>query len=627
MKKILIAFCFLLFTASSFSQQYNEGYKCYPKHWWKGMKTNNIQLMIYGDAIANADGFTINHPGITLKKATKLESNNYYFLDITIAPNVKPGIVKLVPKNFRATPYVQFEIKEREKGNGVTRIKGVSSEDFIYLIMPDRFCNGDMSNDYFSDMRDVEHDRNNPFDRHGGDLQGVESKLDYLKDLGVTAIWMTPVSENDMTRTQEAGTTRSTYHGYAITNHYEVDKRFGGNAAYKKLADEAHKKGLKIIQDAVYNHAGNDHFLVKDLPAKDWLNQWPAYQNTTYRDLPILDPYASIIDRKIALDGWFTPFMVDWNQRNPFVEKYLTQYMIWNTEEFGVDGWRVDTYFYSEPSFLNKLNDALFKEYPHLGYFGETLVGQTTVASYFAKNNYNNVPFKSNCPGITDFPLTLAMLDAFRQPQGWSDGIYKVYQTLAQDFLYQNPMGNCIFLGNHDMDRVYANMGEDMNKMKSIHTLLLTMRGIPQMYYGDEILMNKFKDPTDAEVRKDFPGGWPADGIDKFAATGRTKQENEFFDFLKKFANYRKSSTALKTGKLMQYLPQDGLYVYFRFDAAQTVMVVINSNKDEKNVEVKRFAERIAGFKKWKDVMLNSTGVVEDFKIGGMQSKVLELQK
>ena len=625
MKKILFAYCLFFISNCCFSQS-NNFYKCYPANWWAGMKMNSIQLILHGDAIKNATNFSINYPGVTIKKITKLESNNYAFIDIAIAANTKPGIVKIIPKNFKGVDFIPFEIKQREKGSGISRNQGVTSEDLVYLLMPDRFSNGEPANDFFTDMKDAGHDRNNPFDRHGGDLQGVTNHLDYLKDLGVTAVWMTPVVENDMARTVEGGTTRSTYHGYAFTNQYQIDKRFGGNEAYKKMVDESHKKGIKVIQDAVYNHFGNDHFLVKDLPAKDFLNQWPSYQNTSYKDQPLADPYASGIDKKIAADGWFTPFMVDVNQRNPYVQKFLIQYAIWATQEFGIDGWRVDTYFYSDAIFLNTVNDALTVEFPKITVFGEAWVQSVANSAYFCQNNIN-VPFKHNLQGVTDFPFLFAAIDACKQPFGWNDGVNKLYQTLAQDYLYKNPMRNCIFFGNHDLDRIFSVLGEDIDKMKMAHALLLTQRGIPQLYYGDEILMKNFKDPSDAEVRKDFPGGWLGDAVNKFDATGRTEPENDFFNYLKTLANYRKNSSALKTGKLMQFTPQDGVYVYFRYNASQTVIVVINTAKEEKKISLERFAERTNGFSKCKDVITKVVADLKEFTLGASQTKIIELIK
>lgn len=622
--KILIA-AFLFITIQPYAQ-FNESYKCYPSNWWAGMKLNKIQLMLYGDAIRNADDFLISYPGIKVNKITKLQSENYAFVDITIAPNTKPGIVKIIPKNFGATEYILFEIKSRRKNPGKDYAQGVTSKDFIYLAMPDRFSNGNESNDKFADMNYKESDRTNPFSRHGGDLKGIENHLDYFNELGVTALWLTPVVENDMHLTDEGGTKRSTYHGYAFTDHYTIDKRLGGNEAYKSLINAAHKNGIKVIQDAVYNHLGNDHFLAKDLPAKDFLNEWPVYQNTSYKDQPLADPYAAESDKKITADGWFTPFLADLNQRNPFVEKYLIQNAIWATEEFGIDGWRVDTYFYSDEVFLNKINDALIKEFPALTIFGEAWVQSVANSAYFCQNNLN-VPFKHNLQGVTDFPFLYAAIDACKQPFGWNEGVNKVYQTLAQDYLYKDPMRNCIFLGNHDLDRIFSVLGEDVNKMKMAHTLLLTQRGIPQIYYGDEILMKNYKDPTDAEVRKDFPGGWNGDAVNKFSASGRSVVENDFFNYLKTLAQFRKNASALKSGKLMQFLPQDGVYVYFRYNNKQTVMIIVNTANEEKKVSLKRFAERTTGFKKYTDVISKAGGELSEISIGASQTKVLELLK
>ncbi len=513
---------------------YAQDIRINPTHWWTGMKSPNLQLLVHAQNISIAhSSVTINYPGVTLKKINKVSNPNYLFLDLLISSSTKPGkfTIKISNPDPAASYNLSYELQARNSGDGQSRVLGVNSSDLIYLLMPDRFSNGDPSNDFFLDMRDAGHDRNNPFDRHGGDLQGVTNHLDYLKDLGVTAVWMTPVVENDMARTAEGGTSRSTYHGYAFTDHYKIDRRLGGDDAYKQLIDAAHGKGLKVIQDAVYNHVGIDHWFIKDLPMSDWLNQWPDYTNTSYKDQTLVDPYASTIDRKITTDGWFTRFLPDLNQRNPYVANFLIQYSIWATEEYGIDGWRVDTYFYNDPSFLNRINLALTKEFPRLSIFGETSVNTVPEAAYFSENNLN-VPFKHNLQGITDFPMTYAMLDAMNQPFGWNEGVNRVYVTLEQDLLYKNPMRNCIFLDNHDMDRFYSVVGEDLARYKMGIALLLTQRGIPEIYYGTEILMKNFRNPTDAEVRKDFPGGWTGDPVNKFDASGRTAQENEAFQYM-----------------------------------------------------------------------------------------------
>ena len=594
--------------------------RCYPTHWWAGMKNTKLQLMLHGDNIA-AHNFTLNYPGVKLVKTNKVENKNYVFLDLTIAPTTKPGKINI---NGSKNLQIPFELKAKPAGSGTRYAQGVTSADLVYLLMPDRFANGDAGNDAFADMLDTAKGRSNMFNRHGGDLQGVIKNLDYMKELGVTALWMTPVVENNMARTEEGGVSRSTYHGYAFTNQYEVDKRLGGNGVYKQLSNELHKRGMKLIQDAVYNHVGKDHFFIKDMPMKDWVNQWPQYTNTSYKDQPLVDPYASEIDRKTSVSGWFTPFLVDLNQRNPYVANFLIQYAIWATQEFELDGWRVDTYFYSDPEFLNKVNKALLTEFPKLGIFGEAWVHSVINSAYFAENNLA-IPFKHNTPGVTDFPLYFAMLDGLNQAFGWTDGVNKVYNTLAQDIAYKDPFRNSIFLDNHDLDRIYSVIGEDFDKYKMAMNWLLTQRGIPQLYYGTEILMKNFKNPSDAEVRRGFPGGWPDDAQNKFTKEGRTEKEQEAFSYVSKLANFRKGATAITTGKLMQYVPEGGLYTYFRYSPSQTVMVISHTGTEDMTVKMARFTERTKGFTKLKNIQNGEITPLKDFTIKPKQSFVFEL--
>lgn len=619
MKRIFWAL-FVFMPFSSFAGE------IYPTHWFTGMKNPKLQLIIHEPNIGVYSRVAIQYPGVKLERISSPENHNYLFLDLNIAPGTRPGTFKISCTSADETKTFEYELKPRNTGNGKTRNMGVSASDFIYLIMPDRFSNGDPSNDFFNDMRDNGHDRTNPFDRHGGDIKGVQNHLDYIKDLGVTTIWMTPVVENDMARTNEGGVSRSTYHGYAFTDQYNIDKRFGGNAVYKTFVEAAHAKGLKVIQDAVYNHIGNDHWSFRDMPMKDWVNQWPSYQNTSYKDQPLVDIHASEIDKKVSVDGWFTPFLVDLNQRNPYVANFLIQYNIWATEEFGVDGWRVDTYFYSDPVFLNRMNDAMLKEFPSLTVFGEAWVQTVTNSAYFCDNNIN-APFKHNCQGVTDFPVYFALVDAINQPFGWNEGVNRLYQVLAQDLLYKNPMRNCIFLDNHDLDRFYSVAGEDLNKFKTGINWLLTLRGIPQLYYGDEILMKNFKNPSDAEVRKDFPGGWAGDAENKFTAAGRTAKENETFNYVKALANFRKNASAITTGSMMQYLPKDGLYVYFRYDKNQTVMVISNTGTNVAKPSWNWYSERTGGFTQARNVVTGETRKLAGMELAPGESFVFELLK
>jgi glycosidase len=602
----------------------------YPTHWWVGMKNQKLQLLIRGSENISSGKLSFQSSSADVKviKVHKPENKHYIIVDLQIAPSAKPQQVKfsfggIVRSDWKT---VSYQLKPRNTANGTSRVQGVTSNDLVYLVLPDRFSNGDPSNDRFNDMKDTSADRNNPFLRHGGDLQGIINHLDYFNEIGVTALWLNPVIENNQGHTDEGGSKRSAYHGYAFTDHYNVDKRLGGNQAYLKLVNEAQKKGLKVIQDAVYNHVGNQHFLFTDQPSKDWFTQWPSYQNTSFKDQPLVDKYASEIDRKITLDGWFTPFMPDLNGKNPFVANYLIQHAIWTTEEFGIDGWRVDTYFYNDLDFMNRCNRELYREFPKLTIFGETWIHSVTNQAYFTDNNLM-VPWKSNLQGVTDFQWYFSMNASLNENFGWSEGVNKLYNALAQDILYKDPMRNVIFLDNHDLDRFYSVVGEDIKKFKMGIALLLTQRGIPQLYYGTEILMKNFKNPSDAEVRKDFPGGFPGDAVNKFIAAGRTEHENDAFNYVKRFANFRKNSTAVKTGNFMQYLPQDGVYVYFRYDNNETVMCVFNQNDGEKTIELSRFSERIKDFKKAYDVATGVTFNLEPtLTLGGKYVLVMRLE-
>ena len=594
-----------------------------PTNWWVGMKNPNVQLLVYGPR-AGTLTYTVQYPGVKLVKASTVENPNYAFLDLMIAPTAKPGMLRLIGRKGSQTLIQTWQLKARDntpKGQGVT------DADFIYLAMPDRFANGDPSNDKFADMRDPSADRQNPFLRHGGDLAGAAQRIAYLKDLGITAVWFTPVIENNQPLTNEGGTMRASYHGYGFTDHYNVDRRLGGNDAYKSYVRQAHAAGLKVVQDAVYNHVGNTHWFIQDLPMKSWLHQWPTYTNTTYRQQPILDPHGSKIDRKISLDGWFVPFLPDLNQQNPYVANFLIQHAIWSVENFGVDAWRIDTYMYNDQPFMNRCNAALLAEYPRIHIYGESSVNSVVDQAYFTRNTIG-FPFKSNQPGGLDFVLESAMLDGLRQPLSYDGGVNRFYQTLAQDAVYQDPNKLVTFLDNHDHDRYLSVIGEDFDKYKMGLTWLLTTRGIPSIYYGTEILMKNFKNPTDAEVRRDFPGGWPDDKENKFTAAGRSVPENAAFDFVKKLATYRRDHPTLHSGQLMQFLPENGLYVYFRYDKAGTVMVASNTTDKPAALPTVRFAERMNGFTKARNILSGETlSDLSTLQLPAKTALVLELGK
>jgi neopullulanase len=606
-----------------------------PTNWYVGMKNPKLQLLVYGKNIKDCD-VKINYQGVTLEKINKVENPNYLFLDLNIAPETKAGQLDIelsktiqIQKSKKKTidqiikitqPY---QLKVRDKKPQV-----IDSKDFVYLILPDRFSNGDPSNDKFLDMADSESDRKNPFLRHGGDLLGIQNHLDYFNELGVTTLWLNPVIENNQPQTNEGGAMRSAYHGYGFTDQYNVDRRLGGNEAYKNLIDAAHAKGLKIIQDAVYNHIGINHWILKDMPMKDWLNQWKTYTNTSYRDEPVVDiVHGNKSDFDVMQNGWFVPFLPDLNQKNEYVANYLIQHALWTVEYFGVDGWRIDTYQYNDLPFMNRCNDALSAEYGNMFITGENAVNNIYSQAFHVKNNIN-LPFKANLPSANDFVLEGAILEGLNQNFDWGKGFNKIYGVLSNDALYQNPNLNMIFLDNHDHDRFFSIVGEDINKYKLGVGFLLTTRGVPQIYYGTENLTKNFKNPSDAEVRKDFEGGWSDDKVNKFLASGRTEKENEAFNFVKKLANYRKNSEALTTGKLTQYLPTDGIYVYFRNTNNKTVMIIMSQNKEERILDTNRFMEHIQGNISAKNIMTEELiSDLKSLKISANSFNILELQK
>ncbi|WP_290790976.1 glycoside hydrolase family 13 protein [Flavihumibacter sp. UBA7668] len=567
---------------------------CYPTNWWVGMNNPKVQVMVHGKEFGKGVISVGDYPGVVVEKITAAENPNYVFIDLIVSSAAKPGKLQINSKVGKNTATASFPLKARRTGNGDTYAQGIRSEDLVYLLIPDRFSNGNPDNDKIAGLLDQTLNRDSIYHRHGGDIQGIINHLDYLQDLGITALWPLPVWQNNMPDRTE--------HGYAITNHYKVEPRLGTNEDYLRLSDELHKRGMKLIQDVIYNHTGLYHFFVQDKPMKDWLHEWPSYTGTNYKDQALFDPYASQADKTKLLDGWFTPLMPDLNQRNPYVANFLIQHAIWSVEEFGVDGWRVDTYIYNDLAFMNRCNKALLEEYPRISIFGETWVHGVPNQAYFTENNLGDVPFKSNLPGTTDFQtLFYGIQESLTKPFGWTDGVNKLYTTAAQDYMYRDPMKQVIFLDNHDLARFYSVIGEDTAKYKLALSWLLTFRGIPQLYYGNELLMTGFTNP-DGWVRLDFKGGWPGDKENKFTAAGRTPKENSVYQHIRTLAQFRKTSSALKTGKMMQFVPEDGVYVYFRYDGSQTVMCIMNTMPHAKTLDFNRFAERTAGFKSGVDI-------------------------
>lgn len=613
MKKLPLILLIILTGFHVFAQKLE---RIEPMFWFTQMHNPKLQLLIHGDQIALST-VSLTYPGVKLVKVNKVENPNYLFLDLEISSSAKAGTfpINFAVKEKKIFSYT-YSLKNRDQSPG--RNQGVTSKDFVYLLMPDRFSNGDKSNDVVKGLAETALNRDSMYYRHGGDIQGVINHLDYLKDLGVTTVWMTPEVENDMSK--------ASYHGYAVTDHYKIDPRYGTNALYKKYVETVHAKGMKVIKDIVHNHMGTGHWFYKDLPMKNWLNQWPQYTQTSYRDQPVMDPHASSADRKQMLDGWFVPSMPDLNQTNPYVQNYLTQNHIWWIEYAGIDGLRLDTYPYNDAAYMADWAIKIHAEFPNLSVFGETLVSSVASQAFFTGGNTVNRGFDTHLQGITDAVLKDAIYEGLNGKSGWTDGINRVYATLSQDFLYKNANTNCIFLDNHDMSRFFSMVNEDLDKYKEGMAILLTMRGIPQMYYGTEILMKNFSNP-DGLIRSDFPGGWDGDKKNKFIADGRTNKENEAFNFVKILANYRKNSSALQSGKLMQFVPQDDVYVYFRYnsDAKGTVMVIVNPTEKDKTLATERFAERIKGITSAKNVISGQNINLTNVKVPAKTTVVLEL--
>lgn len=587
-----------------------------PAFWWAGMKNPKLQLLVHGKDIGKTE-VKIENTDVTLEKINRVDNPNYLFLDLLISANAKAGKFE-ISFSHNGKKYAQYTYELKVRNAGQQQFQGVTNKDFIYLIMPDRFANGDSKNDVVKGMNETALNRDSMYYRHGGDLKGITSKLDYLQELGVTALWLNPVLENNQPKTS--------YHGYANTENYKIDPRFGTNEDYKQLVIDCHQRGIKMIKDLVHNHFGTEHFTIKDMPTKDWVHQWPNYTKTTYREQVHFDPYVAKSDKDLMLNGWFDRHMPDLNQNNEFVKNYLTQSHIWWIEYADLDGFRLDTYAYNDAKFMAEWGERIIEEYPKFTFFGETWVHGVPNQAFFTKGNKINQGLDTQLQGVTDFQTLWGINEALNGKFGWTDGVVRLYNTLANDYMYEDPTRNVVFLDNHDISRFYSVVGEDFDKYKSGIACLLTTRGIPQMYYGTEILMKNYANP-DGLVRSDFAGGWPSDKMNKFVASGRTEKENDAFNYVKKLANYRKNNEVLQTGKLIQFIPEDGIYVYFRYNDAKKVMMLMNGNTEAKTLKTIRFNEMILGSKKAKNVITDELlNDITQINIPAKTTLVLELQ-
>lgn len=613
----LVSLFLLIGLESGLTAQSSILKKVEPAQWWVGMKNPDLQILLYGDKIADWS-VDISYPGVSISKTVRTSNPNYLFLYITISSTTQPGDMKInFKKEKKQFPYT-YPLLSRKRDP--EKVKGFDRSDLVYLVMPDRFSNGDTTNDVVNTMLEKTIDRKELGKRHGGDIQGVINHLDYLNELGVTAIWLNPVWTNDQKD--------YSYHGYAATDLYAVDPRYGGMPGYLAFVDAAHKKNMKVIMDYIYNHVGSECWWIKDIPSPDWVHQWPEFTRCNYRPAAMSDPYGSEYDRKLNVDGWFDKHMPDLNQRNELLADYLIQNTIWWVEYTGIDAFRIDTYPYPDNDFMNKCLRKLYDEYPNISVVGETWEQTVPHVAYWQKNTpIRNDGKQNELVSETDFMLFFAIKDGLKESFGWTTGLRRIYYILAQDLLYGDPFNNLVFLDNHDLSRIYSELGEDFDKWKMAITLLMTMRGVPQIYYGTEILMTGISNP-DGYVRMDFPGGWYGDPMNKFTAAGRTAKENEAFNYVKSLANWRKNNPVVYDGKLMQFIPDDEVYVYFRYSDSQCVMVILNTAAAEKNLDTKRFAERMNGYVKAKDI--TSGTMIDDLSTIHLNAKsatVLELMR
>lgn len=556
--------------------------KVAPSFWWAGMKNPELQILLYGEDLALSD-VSVSGEGIYLKETVRQDNPNYLLLYLDLS-EAKAQTFQILLKHGKKKLQIPYELKSRvRRGEDV---KGFTSEDVLYLIMPDRFANGNPENDVVDGMREKKIDRADSFARHGGDIQGISNHLDYIADLGVTAIWLNPTQENDM----ESGS----YHGYAITDYYQIDRRFGSNEDFCALVEKAHERNLKVVMDMIFNHCGSENYLFKDKPSKEWFNYHSNYVQTSFKTASVMDIHASAFEKKIATDGWFTSVMPDFNQRNRHVARYLIQSSIWWIEYAGINGIRQDTHPYADFDFMSQWCKEVLDEYPYFNIVGETWLNSNVLVSYWQKDSKLAAPLNSNLPTVMDFPLQALINQAFDEETGeWGGGLYKLYDYQTQDLVYANPMNLLTFLDNHDTSRFAQTdeMAKNLKRYKQAMVFLLTTRGIPQIYYGTEILMTGDKGKGDGDLRKDFPGGWQGDTRNCFAKNGRTALENEAFEFTRQLLNWRKGNQVIGKGSLKHYSIQNGVYVYQREFNGKSVVVIMNGTDDSKELDLAPYQE------------------------------------
>ena len=554
-----------------------------PPNWWIDMKTKDLQLLIYGKNISNYDP-VINSSNVKLISTERVKNENYLFINISIDNNAKPENIEI---NFLENNIIvdRYEFSLLDRKENASKVEGFNNSDVMYLITPDRFANGDLSND------DVEYmyerpNRDNNRGLHGGDIQGIINHLDYIKDLGFTTVWLNPVTENNMKK--------SSYHGYSTTDYYKVDPRFGTNELFRELSLKSKKKGIKLVMDLIPNHCGSEHWFFKDPPMEDWFNNQSGFKQTSHRRETVQDIHASEIDKREHADGWFVETMPDLNQKNKKISKYLIQNTLWWIEYAGLSGIRVDTYPYSDKNFMSDWTFSVMDEYPNFNIVGEEWSDSPIVISYWQKDKVNHDGYVSYLPTLMDFPLQISFSEALTDDFDWGKGFIKPYRTLASDFLYPNPNNLLIFPDNHDMARFYTQVNNDIDLFKMGIVYYSTMRGIPQFYYGTEILMNSDENPGDhGLIRTEFPGGWPDHSKNAFTGDGLSFKERQTQLFFKEILNWRKDNEVIHNGKLIQFAPKDEIYSFFRILDDKLVWVIFNRNDSSKKLNTTRFEELI----------------------------------
>lgn len=615
MKTRLLAFFALIFASLFAMGGSYQLERVEPPFWWTGMKQSEVQLMMYGENIAGLD-VEMSYEGVHMKRVQKTDNPNYLFVYLDITSKAKAGEFDiLLTKDGETELSYTYELKQRKKGSALR--EGFNSSDAMYLLFPDRFANGNPKNDSMEAYED-KLNREDDYGRHGGDLQGIIDHLDYIEEMGFTAMWLNPVLENAMPE--------ASYHGYAITDFYKVDPRLGDNDLYLKLSKEAEKRGIKLIQDMIMNHCGSNHWWMADPPSDDWVHYQDDYKVTNHRRVVLHDPYVAQSDKELFKKGWFVSSMPDMNQSNPLMADYLIYNSVWWIEHANLGGIRHDTHPYPGQEFMNEWTCHIMEEYPNFNIVGEEWSPDPAVLAKWQRGSNLPVDFASCLPSLMDFPIQIALSEALTEEENWDAGWIKAYEMLANDYLYPHPMDLVIFPDNHDMDRFYRQVNHDFDLWKMGMVYMATMRGIPQIQYGTELLFSNEKYHDHGQIREDFPGGWEGDEVNAFTGENLGDKEKEAQSFLKNILNWRKQSEVIHSGSLMQFAPEDGVYSYFRYSDNKAVMVIFNKNKEAYKPDMSRFKERTDGFTKGVDAISGKEYHLNNLEVPARGVLVLDLK-